>query len=313
LIGFPDSFHVEKVSWESPREDSLVLNLDPYPRYSMMPSSRWAFASDSAIYAFYRDQFEGDNFLIVHTVDSLRLTPLPGDSVRAATREYLLSMPLDSIDMCPAVNRPHELNVNIKITLNGVATTIVHREPPSDTTAADTTLQKLVLNKFRGDAIARAQEVINQDTALTNMKDSLRFAQIKDSLFYDFFEGKIEELRPGDKLRLESDNFVNTSSDSIAAWDDILRIKAKLFSLPPDPLLNKLAQREMVQDVLSRITFEEDYAVTKIDTVGITIKCPIVEEDRSGPRGFINTIFGVMIEDNHGNIKNGDLSWSEKR
>ena len=314
LVGFPDSFHVESISWEQPREDSLILSLEPYPRYSAMPPSRWVCTSDSPLHVFARAQKETDTYVIVHTADSLRLTPVYGDSVRLATKDYLLSLDIDSIGICPTVRRPHELDVNVKITLNGLVNSTVLKTPSPDTVAVDSMLRMLVLNKFRGDALARTQEVVNQDTNLTNMKDSLMFAQIKDSLFYSFFDGNISELQPKDKLRLESDRNVHTSSDSIPAWEgNTLRIKNSLFSLPPDPLLDKLMMRDNVQDLFPRMSFEETYEVVRIDTVGLTIKCPINKEDQKHARGFIDAIFGVKMEVNHGEIKNGDLSWSEKR
>ena len=170
-----------------------------------------------------------------------------------------------------------------------------------------------MINKFRGDAIARTQEVINQDTSISNMKDSLRFVEIKDSLFFTFFNEKIDQLLPKDQIRLESDHTVNTSSDSIDVWYDVSRMKRTIFGMVQDPLVDRLMQRENVQELFPRVSFEETYDVMKIDTVGITISCPILPEDRKQSRGFFQSIFGVKMEDNHGEIKNGDLSWSEKK
>jgi hypothetical protein len=312
LVGYPDSFHVEKITWDSPNEDSLVLTLEPYSRFSDMPASQVAFASDGPVSVFRRDQYQGDNSVIVYTQDSLRTTFLPGDSVRIATVEYLLSQPIDSIGICPTVRRPFDLSINVKLTMNGVVNVLMN-PTSSAQISPDTLLRMVVLNKFRGDAIARTQETINRDTTLAGTKDSLLFAHARDSLFYGFFDEKIVELKPGEKLRLESDKFVTTSSDSIAYWEDASKIKKSLFSLEPDPLLDKLYKRTDVQDLFNRMTFEESYWISKTDTVGLTIKCPIKEEDRTKPRGFIEGIFGVKMEANHGSITNGDLSWSEKR
>ena len=312
LVGYPDSFHVEKITWDSPNEDSLVLTLEPYSRFSSMPASQLAFASDGPVFVFRRDQYQGDNSVIVHTMDSLRTTFLPGDSVRIATVDYLLNQPIDSIELCPTVHRPMDISINVKITMNGVVNALVNPTSPAQI-SQDTLMQMVVLNKFRGDAIARTQEAINRDTALADTKDSLMFAEARNSLFYGFFDQKILELKPGEKLRLESDKFVTTSSDSIAFWEDTFKIKNALFSLEPDPLLDKLYKRADVQDLFNRMTFEETYWISKTDTVGLTIKCPIKEEDRVKPGGFFDGIFGVKMEANHGSIYNGDLSWSEKR
>lgn len=313
LVGFPDSFHVERITWDNVTEDSVVLTLKPYDRYSFMPASQWAFAADSPVEVFERATKESDTYVIVHTQDSLRLTELPGDTILVPSRDYLLSHPLDSIGFCPAVRRPFDLSVNVKITLNGLVNTIVHKEVLPDTIPTDSLLQKLVINKFRGDAIARTQEVINQDTSISNMKDSLRFVEIKDSLFFMFFNEKIDQLLPNDQIRLESDHTVNTSSDSINVWYDKARIKNAIFGISQDPLVDRLMKRENVLELFPRISFEETYEVMKIDTVGITIGCPITEEDQKKPRGLFKSIFGVRMEDNHGEIKNGDLSWSEKK
>ena len=313
LVGFPDSFHVERITWDNVTEDSLILTLKPYERYNFMPAAQWAFAADSPVSVFERATKESDTYVIVHTQDSLRLTELPGDTIRVPSRVYMLSQPLDSIGLCPTVRRPFNLNVNVKIILNGLVTTIVHEEVLPDTIPQDTLLQKLVINKFRGDAIARTQEVINQDTSISNMKDSLRFVDIKDSLFFTFFNEKIDQLLPKDQIRLESDHTVNTSSDSIDVWYDVSRMKRTIFGMVQDPLVDRLMQRENVQELFPRVSFEETYEVMKIDTVGITISCPILPEDRKQSRGFFQSIFGVKMEDNHGEIKNGDLSWSEKK
>ncbi len=313
LVGFPDSFHVERITWENVTEDSVILTLEPYARYSFMPESRWAFAADAPVNVFERATKKSDTYLIVHTLDSLRLTELQGDTVRVPSKDYLLSQPLGSIGLCPTVQRPFTLDVNVKITLNGLVTTIVHEEVLADTIPQDTLLQKLVINKFRGDAIARTQEVINQDTSISNMKDSLRFVEIKDSLFFTFFNEKIDQLLPDDHIRLESDHAANTSSDSIEIWYDESRMKKTIFGLVQDPLVDRLMRRENVRELFPRVSFEETYEVVKIDTVGITIGCPLVEEDQKQPRGLYRAVFGVRMEDNHGEIKNGDLSWSEKR
>ncbi len=313
LVGFPDSFHVEHLTWENVTEDSVILTLEPYDRYSFMPESRWAFSADSPVTVFKRATKKSDTYVIVHTLDSLRLTELPGDTVRVLSKDYLLSQPLDSIGLCPTVQRPFDLEVNVKITLNGLVNTIVHEEVLPDTIPQDTLLQKLVINKFRGDAIARTQEVINQDTSISNMKDSLRFVEIKDSLFFTFFNEKIDGLLPDDHIRLENDHAVNTSSDSIEMWYNESRMKETIFGLVQDPLVDRLMRRENVRELFPRVSFEELYAVTKVDTVGITIACPLVAEDQKQPRGLFGTIFGVRMEDNHGEIENGDLSWSEKK
>jgi hypothetical protein len=313
LVGFPDSFHVERITWDNVTEDSVVLTLKPYDRYSFMPASQWAFASDTPVEVFERASKKSDTYVIVHTQDSLRLTELPADTIRVPSKDYLLSQPLDSIGLCPAVRRPFDLNVNVKITLNGLVNTIINKDVLPDSIPTDTLLQKLVINKFRGDAIARTQEVINQDTAISNMKDSLRFVEIKDSLFFVFFNEKIDQLLPKDQIRLENDHTVNTSSDSINMWYDKARMKNTIFGIAQDPLVDRLMRRENVLELFPRVSFEESYEVTKIDTVGITIGCPMTEEDQKKPRGLFKSIFGVRMEDNHGEIKNGDLSWSEKK
>ncbi len=313
LVGFPDSFHVERITWENVTEDSAILTLQPYDRYNLMPVSRWAFASDSPVDVFERATKESDTYVIVHTQDSLRLTELPGDTIRVPSKDYLLSQPLEFIGLCPTVQRPFNLEVNVKITLNGLVTSIDHEEVLPDSIPQDTLLQKFVINKFRGDAIARTQEIINQDTTISNMKDSLRFVEIKDFLFFTFFNEKIDQLLPNDHIRLESDHAVNTSSDSIEMWYNEYRMKKTIFGLVQDPLVDRLMRRENVQELFPRVSFEESYEVAKTDTVGITIACPLVEEDQKQPRGLFGTIFGVRMEDNHGEIKNGDLSWSEKK
>ncbi len=313
LVGFPDSFHVERITWENVTEDSAILTLKPHDRYDFMPESRWAFAADSPVCVFERATKKSDRYVIVHTLDSLRLTELPGDTVRVLSKDYLLSQPLDSIGLCPTVQRPFNLDVNVKITLNGLVNTVVHEEVLADTIPQDTLLQKLVINKFRGDAIARTQEIINQDTSISNMKDSLRFVEIKDSLFFTFFNEKIDALLPDDHIRLESDHAENTSSDSIEMWYDKSRMKKVIFGMVRDPLVDRLMRRENVRELFPRVSFDETYEVSKIDTVGITISCPLVEEDQKQPRGLFRSIFGVRMEDNHGEIENGDLSWSEKK
>jgi hypothetical protein len=314
LMSFADTFHVQKIVWESPRPDSLILSLEPHPQYRQMPATRWIFSSAGPVHAFYRNQKKGDIDVVIYTADSLALTQEYGDSVRLATRNYLLSQPVDSIEYCPTIHKPILLSINVKISLHGVIEATVNKSPLPDTVKVDSSLDRLVINKFRGDALTRTQEFVNKDTSLSQMSDSLRFAQIKDSLFFGYFDGAIGMLQPKDKLQLENDNTVNTTADSTSYWvGNAAGIKEALFSLPPDPLVDRLMRRNNVKELLPRLSFTEQYEVEKVDTVGLTIKCPITEVDRNKPRGFFDSLFGVKMEPIHGEIKNGDLSWSEKR
>jgi len=79
------------------------------------------------------------------------------------------------------------------------------------------------------------------------------------------------------------------------------------------PSEQKLSQREDIQNILKRMEASERYYISKVDTVGLTISCPIDSLYKEPDRNLLQKIFGVGPVENHGNIENGDYSWEDKK
>lgn len=137
--------------------------------------------------------------------------------------------------------------------------------------------------------------------------------EIKNRLAADNLAAKIEFLRDDGTVSIVETGMINTITDSLEYFSDPVLIKSRLTKAHLDSITMKYLKRQDVVDLLNSFTYTEAYFVGKIDSVGITIKSPIEGTYQSENRSFLEKIFAVKGETNHGKIVNGDLSWSDRR
>ncbi|MDP8238137.1 MAG: hypothetical protein P9X24_03520 [Candidatus Hatepunaea meridiana] len=135
----------------------------------------------------------------------------------------------------------------------------------------------------------------------------------KDLLVVNQFQSSLENLKSKASANVVEVGFVNTTADSIDFYTNPELIKQRLFKSREDKVtLSKLADPD-VTNLLNLFSFEESYKVSKVDSTGITIRCPIKGNFSKPKRSLLQRIFSVKGSTNHGNVEQGDLSWSEKR
>jgi len=158
-------------------------------------------------------------------------------------------------------------------------------------------------------------------TFMNNLKESEEFQTTRDSIINARkeilaaanFLSELKKAEDKGKLGLLETGTVTTVSDSIEHYADTTRIKDYLFKEKKDRITQSYLNREDVAALLNRFSFTESYVVPEVDSVGITIASPIEGSYISDERSFLDKLFAVRGESNHGSVVNGDLSWSERR
>ncbi len=175
-----------------------------------------------------------------------------------------------------------------------------------------------------GDSLElREWEVIRDSsyTFMNGLKDNQEFQkkrdnivnEIKDKVAAENLLAKIEFIRSEKTISITETGMVNTITDSLEHYSKPSLIKARLTKAHLDSITLKYLERPDIVDLFSNFTYTEDYFVSRVDTVGITIESPIEGIYQSENRSFLEKIFAVKGEENHGKITNGDLSWSDRR
>ncbi|MBU1651817.1 hypothetical protein KKA00_06330 [bacterium] len=129
----------------------------------------------------------------------------------------------------------------------------------------------------------------------------------------DIFVKKVTEIKANNTFDVTGDYTINVPADSMVNWDNPTRIRRAVFKAHVDSLSNVLKSIPEFLELMPKVTYSEIYKVAKIDTVGVTIQCPIDSSYVQPDKTFMDMIFGVGAPDNHGTVDNGDLSWSEKK
>jgi hypothetical protein len=158
------------------------------------------------------------------------------------------------------------------------------------------------------------------DTLVIPSADSAKIAQIRDSLLTAMrdsitlagFKRQINSLKPKSKLPIGQKGSKIVPTDSVSAWNNQQRIKETLFNPDLDKKAQEYLTLEPVQSLIKRLIVSEKYFIAGIDTIGLTISCPI--DSLYMPKAnFLQRLFGVSLVPNHGQILNGDYSWEEKK
>ena len=342
LVGFPDGYHYMQIDWEYISPESLYINLVPKDRFNLVPESKMAFLSDDSVFIERREKGEHDIWITIWGKSLINYDRVSADSVYIPTQYFTVSDNPEKYRICPTSQLPYNLKVNVNVKIKGDIIYEVLREEGGNVNDNEF-LSNLFIKKLRSDAAVEALNMFkadttifvtmeNQakemlfgelppDTVIIGVEDSTNIAGIRDSLITSLkdslvianFNRNFASLKPRSEVLLEEEAIKLVIVDSISVWDDSVRIKDTLYSAELNDEENALAASVDIGSMLSRLQAVEKYYIAKVDSVGLTIDCPIEGEYHEPGRSFFYKLFGVGPAHNHGKIKTGDYSWSEKK
>ncbi|MBC8205363.1 MAG: hypothetical protein H8E87_07620, partial [FCB group bacterium] len=352
LVTFNDLFHYEKIDWEYlPKDsarpgakspDSVYLYLTPRPRFKHAPVSRFRFYSDDSIFVQRRKKSADDISVVVWGKSRIPNEWAPSDSLVMPVKDFAISEDPENIRICPSCGESYKIDANVRLKLKGEINFKVLRKNEGNI-AENEFLRMQFFNKLYSDAAIAAVNTINADTAMfiksenqakelifgavppdtviLTPSDSSKIAAIRDSVLTTVrdsltaknLQSALDKMKPNSTLQLAEESPRVVTTDSVQAWDNPERIKALLFPAQISDKAARLAENEKVQALTMQLLAQESYIIASIDTIGITITCPIVSFYDPPQKTFLQKIFGVGPVENHGRIKNSDYSWSEKK
>lgn len=352
LVEFNDRFRYDRIDWEyiapdpdnpgNTSPDSVYLYLVPKERFEKAPKSRYLFHSDDSIFVERREKGEDDISVLVYGKSQIPNQWVPDDTVIVLVKDFAVSEDPDVFAKCPSCGKPYHLSANVRLKLKGdIKFTVLRREEGN---VADNEFLRLqFLNRVRSDAMVAAVNAINADTSIfiaaedtaeallfgqtladtveITVEDSAKVAAVcdsiitalRDSMTTENLHNILKMMKTKATLTLEEETLKVLDADSTESWNDLERIKNLLFQTQSGEKVAQLEAEETVQTLLKRLKAEEHYYIANVDTVGLTIACPIDLVYESTDKGFLEKLFGVGPVENHGRIFNGDYSWSEKK
>jgi len=342
LVGFTDMFHYQRIDWNFMSPETVSMILIPKERFSIVPESRMVFSSDDSIFVERREKGEEDIYLNLWGKSRINFERLAADSTWIPTKSFAVSQDPEEYRSCPSSNEDYLISTNIRPLFKGLIEYTILRNTGGNV-SDNSFLSSLFVKKLRSDAAVEVLRIFNADTALFMNKemeakeliyggsvpDTMEYTSedstliattrdsliniIKDSLLTDYYNKTIKAMKPRAKILLDEEATRVIDSEDLALWDDSLKIRDLLFNPEMTPSEQELSQREDVQNIFKRMDTSERYYIAKIDTVGLTISCPIDSVYRKPHRSILEKIFGVGPTLNHGDIANGDYSWEDKK
>lgn len=314
LLDFSDEFHLSFFKVETIRpltqvEDSLLLDsvhvyAVPHPEFDKIPVSILVLTSESAIHVIPREKNVTDHAMLVYADTQIMYDWLMPDPVSMKSTDALISLPVDCLAVCPISRMPYKLNVNVRSKLEGLAKFRVAEAELDTNITQDTLMVDLFNHKLKTEALANVLVIIGEDSSLIEKKDSLLVAH---------FINRVSEVKGKDEFEVTGDHTITVPADSMLGWDNSLRIRQSVFVAHVDSLSQVLKSLEEFSALLPRVSYADSYYVSRVDTTGVTIRCPIDSVYWEPHRSIIKRIFGVGPTKNHGYVENGDLSWSETK
>ena len=342
LVGFPDDYHYNKLDWRYTAPDTLIMNLVTKERCSGIPLSEMVFSSSDSIFVEYRGKGENDTWVTVWGNSLINYYRVPADSAFVPTKYFAISEDPEDFRNCPSCGMPYKITTNVNLKIQGVVTYTVLRKDGGNVSGNEF-LSNIFIKKLRSDAAVEALNMFKADTTIfvamqkaaaimifgetyadsaglspedsskiDVVRDSLITA-MKDSMLIANFNRNYSALKRGSKTILDEEATIMMTVDSIAAWDDTMRIKNRLYNAELNTEEKELSATVDIESMLLRLNAEERYFVARTDSVGLTIACPIESTYLDPDRSLFLKIFGVGPVANHGQVRNGDYSWSEKK
>ena len=314
LVDFTDDFHLSHFDFQKLRNvtamgdsiipDSMHVYAVSHPEFTKIPVSTLVLTCDSPINMQNREKNITDHAILIWADSPINYDWLIPDPYLMASREALISIHTEELAECPTSHLPYKLNVNVRSVLEGAINFFVDSDSAEPNITQDTLMYDLLNHRLKTEALAEVLVLIKDDSTLIDKKDSLLVA---------FFIERVNEVKPDESFEVTGDHTINVPADSMANWADSTRIRRSVFVAHVDSLSLILKDIEEFKQLAPRVRYEETYMIAKIDTVGVTIKCPIDSLFREPDKSFTKKIFGVSAPKNHGQVENGDLSWSEKK
>ena len=142
---------------------------------------------------------------------------------------------------------------------------------------------------------------------------TIQVNQRKDQLAKQYLDQKLVSLRKEKTIDISESGVISTIMDSIDFYSDKNLIKERLFKAHKDSVTVFYMTNPDIIELLEQFSYIETYNVGRVDSIGVTIACPIEGIYKKASPSIFERIFSIEGEENHGKIENGDLSWSEKR
>jgi hypothetical protein len=314
LVDFTDEFHLSHFDSQKLRDattvgdsiitDSMHVYVVPHLEFDKIPVSILVLTCDNPIHMKEREKNVTDHAILIWADSPINYDWIVPDPYMMASREALISIPPEELGECPTSHLPYKLNVNVRSVLEGAVHFTVQNDSAEVNITQDTLMYDLLNHRLKTEALAEVLVLIKEDSTLIEKKDSL---------LTDYFIERVKNVKPQDTYEVTSDHTVSVPADSMVNWDDELRIRRSVFVAHVDSLSLALKKIEEFKQLAPRVSYEETYIIAKIDTIGVTIKCPIDSMFTEPDKSFYQRIFGVGAPENHGQVENGDLSWSEKK
>ncbi len=306
LIGFLDRYHFDRLDLERISPDSVLIIMYPKDVFAdvIQPAKR-AFYSDKGVDAFARGKGEDDIYWIVSSRSKMVFADLAYDSSLVPSTDYVLYRDVNDITIDPITNNPFVIDLNIRLTVEGIVNYLVDPQGDPEFPIADNKLiSNLLLNKMARQARAQVDAHLKRDTTAFD-------AQLQ--LQSDYFDAERLKMRPGKTVSIDGDREINIPVDSVDHYSDPAVIKTALFNTVYDSLIRAWEGETNTVSLFAEVSFVEDYSVSKIDTTGLTIHPPFGTEHTLESETLIEKVFSVGPVKNPGYIENSDLSWSEKK
>ncbi|MFH1734123.1 MAG: hypothetical protein ABIE92_05375 [bacterium] len=315
LLDFTDDFHLSHFEWKQIRPlsamgdsiitDSMHVRAIPHDQFEKIPVSILVLTCESPIQIEAREKNIFDHALLVWAGSRINYDWIRPEPELMMAQDALISIPINMMAACPATKTAYKLNVNVRSVLEGLARFTVKAElADSACITQDTLMVDLLNHRIKTDALAEVLVIVKDDSSMIPKKDSL---------LVDIFVKKVTEIKANNTFDVTGDYTINVPADSMVNWDNPTRIRRAVFKAHVDSLSNVLKSIPEFLELMPKVTYSEIYKVAKIDTVGVTIQCPIDSSYVQPDKTFMDMIFGVGAPDNHGTVDNGDLSWSEKK
>ncbi len=334
LVGFPDHFHFKKIDFEAYFEgqvvnyvgdkdkwntiheilpglpvDSVVLTMYPKDYFAdvVAPVSYFMKADSGKVIEFYfREKGVKDTYWLIWSNGKIERTYHDYEEKMVGTKDYLLYRDIADLRAEPITGNPYEIFLNTKISLEGKINYKVLSRGEPDPAVLDSELKtNLLINKIARLGRGRLDQDMQRDSTLFSMQLELSG---------EYFALERDKLDPRRPSLLETDKELMVPADSVDNYRFPERIMKELYRISYDSLIHVWTDDPVTQELLAKITYEEQHTIGKETVIGVTIRPQFNGNSYKLPaRGLLDRIFSVGAIDNPGNIENNDLSWSETK
>jgi len=314
LLDFADEFHLSHFDFQTIRnvvavgdsiiQDSVHIVAVSHPQFNKIPISTLTMTSDNHINVIYREKNVTDHAVLIYSESQIDYNWIAPEPQMMKSTEAVISIPSDLLAQCPISKQKYKLNVNVRSKLEGTVDFLVNKDSVDANILADSMMIDLFNHRLKTEALAEVLIIIKDDSTLIDKKDSI--------LVVKFIE-RVTTIKNRETIQITGDHTINVPADSMANWVDSLRIKRSVFVAHVDSLSKVLKNIDVFKLLAPRVSYGEEYIIAKVDTVGVTIQCPIDSLFHEEDKSIFLKIFGVSTPKNHGSVANGDLSWSEKK